>query len=658
MGLREDLERLSDPAPSALVADPEDADALTERPWSAAARGAVDVDAADGDALDVAVLDTRASARQRLRGVDSLGPKYAGRRVSRAQVEASGDKASSSSSSDDEGDSSYSYEPEAAGAPIDESAVSAKLDRLFAGLDGLDGNSSDDSNQSQAYNSSSEASDGGMYEEDESKDDAAAHSAAHSAADDDDGDDSAGSGSDESSGSFSYSLEPEGGDLDSARVEAKMDRLFDGLLGDDVGGESSEDQAGAVDSSSDESTDDDDEVDVADQLHSRVQEHADGTTHDIQAAADLLEQQLADQESHFEKDTVEHLRAHEGDERRRGRAVRGQRALWDEAMNLRISLQPVLDSANRLPRAKDRAEFISEQKSRVARRFAAADTAAVDLFDELLEIQGTCVRERMDDQTQRRHGIDKVLGKRRTPEDRSDTSTESLYGRLSDQNDSLLPYYRATISEWSTRLQPSSSGAKSSNRAFIGQTPLEQIDRILGDKDRLRKRSRTCRMQYDIFGERPRAQGQADDEVYDDLDWYQFLLKEVIETGPSAAGGAHSAEAADSAKWFQTQKIRRQVRDSQKVSKQVDRRASKGRKLRFNTHEKLVGFLAPRAYPILLAPAGLGGARRAGAVSLSGPLAADTVGDTVAQQLISRQQPAVWHDVLLSSLFRQGRSAV
>jgi protein AATF/BFR2 len=60
-------------------------------------------------------------------------------------------------------------------------------------------------------------------------------------------------------------------------------------------------------------------------------------------------------------------------------------------------------------------------------------------------------------------------------------------------------------------------------------------------------------------------------DTYDDSEFYQLLLKELLEAG-SGAGRPAPVRAA-------------------KKRKQVDRRASKGRKVRYHVHDKLVGFM-------------------------------------------------------------------
>ena len=68
---------------------------------------------------------------------------------------------------------------------------------------------------------------------------------------------------------------------------------------------------------------------------------------------------------------------------------------------------------------------------------------------------------------------------------------------------------------------------------------------------------------------------------FDDCDLYRSLLQEIIESGDGDGGALRHAQLAKTGK----------------VKKKIDRSGSKGRKLRYVVHEKLVGFLAPVPLP-------------------------------------------------------------
>ena len=125
------------------------------------------------------------------------------------------------------------------------------------------------------------------------------------------------------------------------------------------------------------------------------------------------------------------------------------------------------------------------------------------------------------------------------------------------------------------------------------------------DKDRIVKRTQMKRSDYKICGmlEEDEANGgnkqQAptvqlignenrsvknyDAEIFDDQDFYNQLLRELIDRKSSSV----SDPVQLSKNSIELQRLRL------KTKKQVDTKASKGRKIKFETHKPLVNFMAP-----------------------------------------------------------------
>jgi len=80
--------------------------------------------------------------------------------------------------------------------------------------------------------------------------------------------------------------------------------------------------------------------------------------------------------------------------------------------------------------------------------------------------------------------------------------------------------------------------------------------------------------------------------IYDDADFYGLLLQNLLE---QRSGESIAAATAGAANMSMPNGIdaRFQLRREAKTRKQVDTRASKGRKLRYTVHEKLQNFMAP-----------------------------------------------------------------
>lgn len=71
------------------------------------------------------------------------------------------------------------------------------------------------------------------------------------------------------------------------------------------------------------------------------------------------------------------------------------------------------------------------------------------------------------------------------------------------------------------------------------------------------------------------------EEHFNDGELYRILLREIIDSGAGEGGGLRHA----------------QLSKSSKIKKKRDRKLAKGRRLNYDVHEKLVGFMAPIPLP-------------------------------------------------------------
>lgn len=133
---------------------------------------------------------------------------------------------------------------------------------------------------------------------------------------------------------------------------------------------------------------------------------------------------------------------------------------------------------------------------------------------------------------------------------------------------------------------------------------VKNIEQILSNKERLVRKTQTKRSDYDIIGKKrkksekaPNEQEKADDdedeeddddtfdpEIFDDNDFYRQLLRQLIESKTPADS---LDSTALSRRWLEVQKLR------SKMKKKIDTKASKGRKIRYQVHNQLIGFMAP-----------------------------------------------------------------
>ena len=143
-------------------------------------------------------------------------------------------------------------------------------------------------------------------------------------------------------------------------------------------------------------------------------------------------------------------------------------------------------------------------------------------------------------------------------------SSEASWDRINSYNQLIMKYCLAECDIWHENTKvPGRKTLKA-----LDQSISSQMEYVMNDPDE--RAVKRCR--------------GITEEQYDDAPLYAALLKESVQKG--ASGDEYTAMRMASKLGKRTQ------------NKQVDRRASKGRKIRYNQIDKLLNFMAPRPVPL------------------------------------------------------------
>ncbi|KAM4574288.1 protein AATF [Fundulus diaphanus] len=305
----------------------------------------------------------------------------------------------------------------------------------------------------------------------------------------------------------------------------------------------------------------------------------------------------------------------------KGRAVKNQLALWDQLLEGRIRLQKALVTANQLPQPPAFAEFKRRGGAEYAGALKNSHKALKALQRSLLELHDQLLYQSPDTRSIAAGGPDAGSEEQDMISDgeEQETSARDVGAPkrkldLAEYPDfmakrfaAFLPYRNATLQKWhdKTRL---ATGKSSKGFGAFDRNILTQVEQVLMDRERLLRRTQTRRSEYRVLGkiETPAvapqdvlAEGEdgahplkanahlkdLDEDIFDDDDFYHQLLRELIERKTSVADP--NDQVAMGRQWLAIQKLR------SKIKKKVDTKASKGRKVRFHVHSKLVNFMAP-----------------------------------------------------------------
>uniref|UniRef100_A0A8C0BF19 Apoptosis antagonizing transcription factor n=1 Tax=Buteo japonicus TaxID=224669 RepID=A0A8C0BF19_9AVES len=314
----------------------------------------------------------------------------------------------------------------------------------------------------------------------------------------------------------------------------------------------------------------------------------------------------------------------EAEEVEKGKAVKNQLALWDQLLEGRIKMQKALVTANRLPQPdtypifrKEGGQEFDNAVENCCKALEALLKVLVDLQDELLYqypgtrhlVDGKQSKTESDDEipsSSDEEQVDKAQEKKRSLPKRKlkmEDYPEFIAKRYAD----FRTYRNNVLQKWHDKTKLA-SGKMGKGFGAFERSILTQIDHIMMDKERLLRRTQTKRSVYTVLGKQeqeshpvpeslpensevlPQSDSNRhlkdiDEEIFDDDDFYHQLLRELIERKTTSLDP--NDQVAMGRQWLAIQKLR------SKIKKKVDRKASKGRRIRYHVHSKLVSFMAP-----------------------------------------------------------------
>lgn len=222
-------------------------------------------------------------------------------------------------------------------------------------------------------------------------------------------------------------------------------------------------------------------------------------------------------------------------------------------------------------------------------------TNVSDLLSKMRQLQSNLLKQYPETRelAQKRKSSTKI-------DETANTKCSRVSAELGEDFDRFKDYQNSVITKWYDRTKVLTPGSVKSQQMHGNLDIMRKIEGALANRDDLVKRSQLYKGGYQLFDQpatstngdavatepedgAPAADAVYSTEIYDDTDFYHTQLRELIEYKTNT-----SSNSNDMAKQFaELQKLRK------KMKKNVDTRASKGRKIRYVVHNKLVSFMAP-----------------------------------------------------------------
>ncbi|MCO5586093.1 hypothetical protein L7F22_040032 [Adiantum nelumboides] len=296
-----------------------------------------------------------------------------------------------------------------------------------------------------------------------------------------------------------------------------------------------------------------------------------------------------------EVDMLRNLKGRSDEEMLKGQAVRSQKALWDKALEVRILLQKPFSNANRLPLGNIK-DGMCQSSREVEGAFAKLNAASTNTMLSLHQTVKVLLNQ-VDP-------LSKVSDNDSASKDDEELEIledlDSIWEQISASYARFVPFRNTSVDRWQrkTQLSTGAAASKSKLRTF-NQSISQQIENHMRDFSRMLQRMRLRRSCVNVIGmpaediilnndrddfNEGSKDNSGDAELIDDTEFYQELLREFLESSDLSSLGA----------LYPVRNLRHKNR------KIVDRRASKGRKIRYNVHDKIVNFMVP--IPTIMPP--------------------------------------------------------
>lgn len=304
----------------------------------------------------------------------------------------------------------------------------------------------------------------------------------------------------------------------------------------------------------------------------------------------------------------------------KGNSVRSQLKLWENLLEMRIKLQKCIVTSNQMPQYDTHKELTSnidfiKNVNETKMKLSSTLNNMLQLRDLLLKQypetkylctgvkkrkigknENTSTGDTMEDEIPSDTENESKNEEESSTDEDIEASKESVprkrikykeYEKVLHNNHVSYTEYRdSVIKKWNDKTRIATGSLSKSS----GHTTLKQIEFAMSDVSKLRKRAQLKRSEYNIVGKSSpnddndgRRIQEYDPEIYDDDDFYHQLLRDLIEY--------KSSDVTDpiqlSKQWIQLQNMRR------KMKRKIDTRATKGRRVRYNVHNKLINFMAP-----------------------------------------------------------------
>ena len=264
----------------------------------------------------------------------------------------------------------------------------------------------------------------------------------------------------------------------------------------------------------------------------------------------------------------------------KAKTAKYQLNLWKILLSFRLQMQPVLDSLKKYPKNPSKTPI--NNGNQLILSF---------LIENLSKIQRSLLKSSSCDIAVKKiPDVYSIISQQITSSDPFLIDSEAIYSEIDGLYGSFFPWAERNLAKWSEKTQILSSNLSKTGLKNLLHTPIGQVNKMMENFEKLQQKSQLKRGTFRLLFEGlENLEKDYDENIFDDGDLLQELIRGSLDqVREPSAGNSEENTLFDTTRQYL---FERKLKNEEKRNKNVDRRASKNRKLRYDTHAKLINFM-------------------------------------------------------------------
>ena len=301
----------------------------------------------------------------------------------------------------------------------------------------------------------------------------------------------------------------------------------------------------------------------------------------------LLKREKMDKE---DEEYLKKITQYTPSEIKKGKNVENQKNLYDFFLGLRISMQTLLTSINSLPPYQTFNLFLNSADDVAKNQYSKINYEILELIIKMINLHKKILKKSNLSSNENFNVIDNCnliinnLEEKNEIDNNNIKDILSFHEKISLINEKIINiWYRKTLVN---TFKANNKILKVLNDDFSKHI----ISNIKNNYDTIRKNTEKVNNEK-LLGRKRINENEYDfdKEIYNDIDFYNFLLKEFLLNNEKDI----STDQLDKDNRYDLT-MKYILNRKSKVKKNVDTKASKNRKIRYDKHEKIINFMVPQ----------------------------------------------------------------